>query len=195
LQILTTMLILASSSPRRREILETIGAKFHVATSQIDESVLPNEAPENYVVRLAREKARDVIRQFSTGFVIGADTTVVLNNQILGKPKDEADARSMLKQLADNWHEVMTGIAVIDASTSKEVFDLCRTRVRFTAMSDEEIEWYLRSGEPFDKAGAYAIQGLGSLFIEEIEGNYLNVVGLPITLLRRLVESVGGRLL
>jgi septum formation protein len=189
------MLILASASPRRREILATVGASFQVIPSQIDEAVLPNEPADSYVMRLARDKARDIARRFSTGFVIGADTVVVLNEQILGKPADQSDARTMLRQLAGNWHEVFTGVAVIDAATSREALDICKTRVKFSSMSDEEIEWYLQSGEPFDKAGAYAIQGRGSLFIDEIEGNYLNVVGLPITLLCRLLKSLGGKLI
>jgi septum formation protein len=189
------MIILASSSPRRREILATVGADFQVVPSQIDEAVLPNELADSYVLRLARDKARDIAQRFSTGFVIGADTVVVLNEQILGKPADAAEARAMLRQLAGNWHEVFTGLAVIDTATSREAVDICKTHVRFTPMSDEEIEWYVQSGEPFDKAGAYAIQGRGSLFIEEIEGNYLNVVGLPITMLCRLLKSLGGNLI
>ena len=189
------MLILASASPRRREILATVGANFQVIPSQIVEVPLPNETADNYVLRLARDKARDIAQRFSIGFIVGADTVVVLDGKILEKPADSADARSMLRQLAGNWHEVFTGVAVIDAATSREAIDICKTRVRFTPMSDEEIDWYVESGEPFDKAGAYAIQGRGSLFIEEIEGNYLNVVGLPITMLCRLLKSLGEKLI
>src|SRR5437899_1837167 len=120
------MLILASASPRRREILSIIGVDFQVFPSQIDEAVLPGEAAESYALRLAREKARDIAGQFASGFVIGADTIVVFEDQILGKPSDEAEARDMLEKLAGNWHEVITALAVVDAQSAREAVDMCK---------------------------------------------------------------------
>lgn len=187
--------ILASASPRRREILAGLGVDLQVLPSQIDETLQAGESPPSYVQRLAREKARDISRKLAQGIVIGADTVVVLDSRILGKPTDADDARAMLAALANQWHTVFTGVAVINCHDGQEKVDYCATRVKFTPLSDEEIEWYIKSGEPFDKAGAYAIQGLGTIFIEAIEGNYLNVVGLPVTLLRRMVASLGVRLI
>jgi septum formation protein len=188
-------LILASGSPRRREILAGLGADLIVMPSQINEDILAGENAEDYVLRLARDKACDIARNFSDGLVIGADTTVVLEQQILGKPKNREDARRMIVLLAGKWHEVLTGLSVIDAASARAESEICRTRVKFCPLSAAEIEWYLNTDEPFDKAGAYAIQGYGSIFVEQIEGNYLNVVGLPVTLLRLLLQRLGGDLI
>lgn len=188
-------IILASASPRRREILASLGLQFQIEVSEIDETLLPDELPHIYVERLAREKAHDIARRHQEGLVIGADTTVVLNDKILGKPADEAEARKMLALLAGEWHIVFTGVAVIDAASGEETTGVCETRVKIAHMPADEIAWYVATGEPMDKAGSYAIQGIGSLFVEEIEGNYLNVVGLPVTLLRKLVHKLGKQLL
>jgi septum formation protein len=123
--------------------------------------------------------------------VIGADTIVVVDGRLLGKPEDDADAERMLRQLSGRWHAVMTGVALYDAGTKREVVDYDKTLVRFAQLTDREIEWYVESGEPMDKAGAYGIQGRGSIFVEEIAGNYHNVVGLPIPLVYRLAKRLG----
>lgn len=188
-------LVLASSSPRRREILGLFAPKLEIIPSQINEDILSDETPEAYVLRLAKEKAEDIAKSCKNKFVVGADTTVVCEGNILAKPLDAMDAKRMLKQLSGNWHSVLTGVAVINTSTNKQAIDICQTQVKFNQLTDQEIDWYIATGEPFDKAGAYAIQGYGSIFIEEIAGNYLNVVGLPITLVRKLLKAVDGDLI
>lgn len=190
-----TKFILASASPRRKEILLTLGVRFEVSTSNIDESIKVGETANDYVVRLALEKSRNVASRYRSGLVIGADTTVVIDGKILGKPSDQANAYMMLEMLSGVWHDVLTAVAVIDIDKKAEVVDYLSSSVKFKQLSRDEIDWYIASGEPQDKAGGYAIQGLGSLFIEEIRGNYLNIVGLPVTLLRKLVRSLGSDLI
>ena len=184
-------IILASSSPRRADLLKTIGVSFELAPSNIHERPHQDEAPADYIIRLARAKVIDAARKRDAGLVIGADTIVVLDGRIMGKPRDEDDARNMLRQLAGRWHAVMTGVALYDAATRREVADYDKTLVRFAELSDKEIDWYVKTGEPMDKAGAYAIQERGAMFVEEIAGNYHNVVGLPLTLLYRLSKRMG----
>lgn len=188
-------IVLASSSPRRQEILSLFIPKLEIIPSQINEDILSDESPETYVLRLAKEKAEDIAKNCKDKFVIGADTTVVCEGNILAKPLDIEDAKRMLKQLSGNWHSVLTGVAVINTISNAQAIDICKTQVKFNRLTDQEIDWYIATGEPFDKAGAYAIQGYGSIFIEEIAGNYLNVVGLPITLVRKLLKAVGGDLM
>jgi septum formation protein len=184
-------LVLASSSPRRTEILERAGWPHEVMVAGIDETVLPNEEPAAYVQRLARSKAETVASRLQQGLVLGADTTVVIANEILGQPVDEADARRMLYLLNAKWHEVLTGVAVVQVGgESRVAYET--TRVRFAEMSDAEIDWYIATREPFGKAGAYGIQGKASLFIEEIEGDYFNIMGLPIRLVYSLTASNAG---
>ncbi len=183
-------LVLASSSPRRTEILERSGWAHEVMVAGIDESVKPNEEPAAYVQRLARSKAEAVAQRLTEGLVLGADTTVVIANQILGQPCDDADARRMLGLLNGKWHEVLTGVAVVRVGGEARVA-YETTRVRFAEMSSEEIDWYIASGEPFGKAGAYGIQGKAALFIEEIAGDYFNIMGLPIRLVYELTDSYG----
>ena len=188
-------LILASASPRRAEILSSVGWEFTKDSADIDETELPNESPEDYVQRLAREKAEAVAVKYADALVLGADTTVVINNQILGKPVDLADAKRMLKMLSGNYHEVLTGVA-LSRITNYELritnFAMQRTRVKFAEMSDAEIDFLAERGEPLDKAGAYAVQAQAALFIEGIEGDYWNVVGLPVNLVYRLIEQISG---
>jgi septum formation protein len=186
-----TKIILASASPRRADLLKTVGVEFEVAPSQVQERPHADEAPPDYITRLARAKVIAVARKRESGLVIGADTIVVLDGRVLGKPRDEEDAEDMLRQLSGRWHAVMTGVALYDIATRREVADYDKTLVRFAHLTDREIEWYSRSGEPMDKAGGYAIQGQGALFIEEIAGNYFNVVGLPIPLVYRLARRLG----
>ena len=180
-------LVLASGSPRRAEILERAGWPHEIIVAGIDETVLPNEEPAAYVQRLARSKAEAVANRLEEGLVLGADTTVVIANQLLGQPVDEADARRMLRLLNAKWHDVLTGVAVVRVGGETRVA-YQTTRVRFAEISEQEIDWYIATGEPFGKAGAYGIQGKASLFLEEIEGEYVNIMGLPI----RLVYELAG---
>jgi len=184
-------LILASSSPRRAEILTAVGWEYEKQIADIDETELPAEKPAEYVRRLAREKAEAVAGKFTDALVLGADTIVVIENKIVGKPKDLTDARRMLKMLSGNWHEVLTGVALVKTAEgdSETKVDLQRTRVKFVVLSDEEIEFLIERGEPLDKAGAYAVQAQAALFIEQIEGDYWNVVGLPVNLIYALSKT------
>lgn len=184
-------IILASASPRRAELLQQIGVVFELAPSQIEERPHPDEAPADYITRIARAKVIAVARERSAGLIIGADTVVVLDGQLMGKPENETDAQKMLRQLSGKWHAVLTGVALYDVQTRHEVADYEKTLVKFAQMTDAEIEWYVRTGEPMDKAGAYGIQGLGGLFVDEVAGNYYNVVGLPIPLVYRLARRLG----
>jgi septum formation protein len=182
-------LVLASASPRRAEILGAVGWPFEVSAASVDETLQDGEEAESYVRRLAREKAGAVARTRLFGLVLGADTVVVAEGRVLGKPRDEDDARRMLRLLADGWHEVLTGVALLRAETGRAVVGCERTRVRFGALSDEEINAYVATGEPADKAGAYAVQGRAALFVEAIEGDYWNVVGLPVRLVYKLAQE------
>lgn len=180
-------LILASGSPRRAEIMNSVGWEFVKSVPDVDESVLDGETPDKYVQRLAREKAEAVAQRFPGETVLAADTTVVIDGQIIGKPEDLDDARRMIVMLAGSWHEVLTGVAVV--RDGDERVGLQTTRVKFAPMTDGEIDFLVQNGDPLDKAGAYAVQAQAALFIEEIDGDYWNVVGLPISLVYRLVGS------
>lgn len=158
----------------------------------MDESPRPGEPPRDYVLRLAAEKA--AVRAQPGELILAADTTVVIDGEILGKPTDREDARRMLRLLSGRVHTVLTGIALEDGSAGRRETDVDRSRVRMIDMSEEEIDWYVDSGEPLDRAGAYAIQGLGSLLVEAVEGNYTNVVGLPIPCTKRLFARLGYEL-
>jgi septum formation protein len=176
------MLVLASQSPRRAEILRQAGIPFTIRSVPVDETPQSGEKPERYVERLAEEKARAV--EAAPGeIVLGADTTVVVGGEMLGKPVDAADARRMLEALAGRRHEVLTGICLRRGTAL--IRDCASTQVWFTPMTPREIDDYVASGEPMDKAGGYAIQGLASKFIGRIDGCYFNVVGLPVALVYR----------
>lgn len=177
-------MVLASGSPRRAEILSAVGWDFEKQIADVDESPIPGETPEDYVVRLALEKASAVAGGMPDQLVLGADTTVVIDGEIIGKPADLGDARRMLKMLSGRRHEVLTGVAL--AAGGRNITGLERTGVIFSEMSDAEIEFLAAKGEPLDKAGAYAVQAQAALFITGIEGDYWNVVGLPIGLVYRL---------
>ena len=181
-------LVLASGSPRRAEILERAGWPHEIVVAGIDETLLPNEPAAEYVQRLARSKAEAVASRLDHGLVLGADTTVVIDRQILGQPEDAADAKRMLQLLNAKWHDVLTGVAVVRVGEEPRVA-YETTRVRFAAMSEKEIDWYIATGEPFGKAGAYGIQGKAALFIEEIEGDYFYIMGLPIRLVYKLAAD------
>ena len=178
--------MLASQSPRRSEILRQAGIPFTVRTADVDESPLPGEGPRAYVLRLAEAKAR-AIEASPEETVLGADTTVVVDGEILAKPVSPADAQRMLVLLSGRRHEVLTGVCLLCAGEARR--DWASTTVEFSPMTEAEITAYVATGEPMDKAGAYAIQGLASKFIERIEGDYFNVMGLPVALVyRRLNE-------
>ncbi|HEX4948267.1 MAG TPA: Maf family protein [Blastocatellia bacterium] len=180
-------IVLASASPRRAELLRAAGIPFIVRVANVDETLLPDEAPDVYVARLARTKALAVAQPDE--IVLGADTTVVIGSEIAGKPVDIDDAQRMLQLLSGHWHEVMTGVSVVRGDEVRT--EVAITRVKFAVLSQAEIEWYATSGEPDDKAGAYAIQGLASRFIERIEGSYSNVVGLPIETVYQILRDEG----
>lgn len=180
-------LILASGSPRRAEILNSVGWEFTKIVPDVDESILKGEAPDVYVQRLAEAKAEAVSADHPGEIVLGADTTVVIDDEIIGKPVDEDDARRMLKMLSGKWHEVLTGIAVVQNGRSRTGCQ--RTRVKFNEMTEDEIAFLVEKGDPLDKAGAYAVQAQAALFIEAIDGDYWNVVGLPVNLVYRMVTT------
>ncbi len=185
-------LILASSSPRRAEILTSVGWEFEKRVADVDETEFLNEKPDDYVKRLAREKAEAVAGNYENALILGADTIVVIDNKIIGKPKDLDDARKMLRMLSGKRHEVLTGIAIVKVSKNncETRINLQRTRVKFAELSDLEIEFLVEKGEPLDKAGAYAVQAQAALFIEKIEGDYWNVVGLPVNLVYQTVNAL-----
>lgn len=181
-------LILASASPRRRELLTQVGYEFEVHPARVNEDPHASEDPIAYVVRLAREKAQAVFDEIGDGdaVVLGADTTVTLDGHILGKPEDAADAARMLRLLSGRTHRVITGIAIVTARGVEVAAEV--TGVRFLTMSAEEIAAYIATGEPMDKAGAYGIQGRAAKWIPRIEGDYFNVVGLPLALVATMLE-------
>ncbi len=185
-------IILASASPRRKELLERCGLSFRVLTAGVDEEPLPAEAPEAMVRRLAASKAAAISSSFPHAWVIGADTTVVLNGEVLGKPRDAEDAARMLGAMQAGEHEVWGGIAVQHGARGLAREAACVTRVRFAPLAMHEIALYIASGEPMDKAGAYAIQGRGMQFVQSISGSYSNVVGLDVVVLLQMLRSMGA---
>ena len=184
-------LILASASPRRRELLATLQLPFSVMPAHIDEGQHVAERPEAYVTRLARTKAEQLADQYPSAWVLGADTVVVLDQHILGKPANAAAAHAMLGRLSGREHAVMTGVAVVHRGRRIVQGDVVSTRVRFRTLQAADIEAYIATGEPFDKAGAYAVQGVGGQFVAALEGCYNNVVGLPLERTLALLRSAG----
>lgn len=182
--------ILASASPRRAELLRAAGVEFVVRPAHIDESVHDGEAARDYVVRLAVEKAQAVSRS-TDNVVVAADTTVVVDDELMGKPVDEADAVRMLRRLGGRSHEVLTGVCVATSDVINA--QVAATAVEFAPISDAEIAWYVASGEPMDKAGAYGIQGRASRFVTAVRGSYSNVVGLPVALVYAMLVRAGWR--
>ena len=180
-------LLLASSSPRRSQILEMVGWPFEPGPIEVDESIRGGESAREYVARLAEAKARASAAVHMHRPVLAADTTVVVDEHILAKPIDIEDGKRMLGLLQGRWHQVLTGVALL-TETATEV-DVEMTEVRFAPMNETEIDWYVMTGEPMDKAGAYAIQGKGSRFIEGIRGDYFNVMGLPVRLLYEMIQK------
>src|SRR5215510_15254541 len=186
--------ILASASPRRRELLAQLAIPFTIIPANIDESVMPGEMPWAYTRRLAYAKAQHVARQCPTAVVLGADSVVVLEHHILGKPSDPDDALQMLSRLSGRMHTVMTAVAVLHDARHVVCLDVVQTLVRFRPLSPSAIELYIATGEPMDKAGAYAIQGAAAAFVESWEGCYTNVVGLPLRRTAALLQAAGLRL-
>ncbi len=181
-------LILASGSPRRSEILRSVGWNFEKIVPDVDESEIEGELPGDYVRRLAKTKAQAVANKRTQMPVLGADTTVVIDGKIIGKPFDLEDARSMIEMLSGRWHEVLTGVVLVKDGETRE--GLQTTRVKFVKLNTAEIDFLVNEGGPLDKAGAYAVQAQAALFIEEIQGDYWNVVGLPISLVYRLLRQL-----
>lgn len=185
-------MILASGSPRRRDFLQQIDVQFEVRISDVEEQVEQGEQPENFTIRMALMKARAVAEKAEHGaFVLGADTTVVLEDKILGKPRDMAHAAQMLGMLSAREHRVLTAVVLMKAQGGEVSRFLSQTWVRFRKLSDELIQWYIRTKEPMDKAGAYAIQGKGGVLVDSITGSYTNVVGLPLSETARMLERAG----
>lgn len=183
-------LILASQSPRRRELLSLIQPDFEVCASSAEEIIPDGLQPSEAVMYLARIKAEQVAKTHADSVVIGADTVVVLDGQIMGKPKDHADCVRMISALSGREHEVLTGVAIVVNGRTDSFYQ--RTAVRFLPLTEEEIRWYASLDEPYDKAGAYGIQGYGGLLVEGICGDYFNVMGLPIASLRRRLRQIAG---
>ncbi len=187
-------IVLASASPRRRELLTQVGIDFQVVPSTADEALLANETPEAHVIRLSRDKAMEVARRpdQSGRWFIGSDTVVVRDDIILGKPIDATEAAEMLTSLSGRSHRVISGYAVYDREHDRTLSAATATRVFFKELTSREIEGYIATGEPFDKAGSYAIQGIGSFMVPNIEGSYTNVVGLPLCEVIAALEELGA---
>lgn len=185
-------LILASASPRRKALLEKVGIEVDIVLSEVEETVRRGEDPKKHVLRMAREKTEDVASRFPDRWVIGADTIVVVDREILRKPETAREARHMLSLLSGRDHLVFTGYAIAMRKRAVFMNDVVETRVRVKRLSTGEIDWYVRTEEPFGKAGAYAIQGVGCFMVEQIEGSYTNVVGLPVCQIWESLRTLGA---
>ena len=184
-------LILASSSPRRRELLGSIGVRFHVIPSHVPEERKEGEAPEEYVARLSREKAEAIAHHHHSRWIVAADTTVLLGDTLLEKPNDDADAARMLGLIAGRTHTVYSGVTLQRLDRNYSDTRVSESEVRMLPLSERDIAWYVQTGEPLDKAGGYAVQGVGAMFIDSIHGSYTNVVGLPLALLFQMLRKAG----
>jgi septum formation protein len=186
----TSSIILASSSPRRRELLAMLGIAFEVIPSHVDEEEIDGETPREHVARLSQAKAREVGRTFKDRWILGADTIVFIDGEVLGKPRTKAEAATMLRKLSGREHRVMTGFFIYHPGRNRSEGTVVESRVAIKELTDNEIKGYIKTGEPFDKAGAYAVQGVGMFMIEKVFGSHTNVIGLPVcevvSALRRL---------
>jgi septum formation protein len=189
---MSSQLILASKSPRRYELLKQVGLDFEVVPSNVMEGFVQEISPEEHVIRLAEAKARDVAGGYPDSWVIAADTIVTIDGSILGKPRNREEAKEMLGQLSGREHHVLTGFSVYHFKKGKSDQEVVKTIVKVRGLTPAEREWYIRTGEPFDKAGGYAIQGIGSFMIESIRGSYTNVVGLPLCELIQMLQRLGA---
>jgi septum formation protein len=185
-------LVLASGSPRRSELLKKVGLEFDVIPSRIEENFIEGEPPEKHVLRLAEAKALNVGNQYPDRWVIAADTIVYIDHTILGKPKDRGEAMEMLQRLNSREHWVLTGFSVLHLGKGIGGQEAVQTAVKVKSLTPLEMEWYINTGEPFDKAGGYAVQGIGSFMIEWIRGSYTNVVGLPLYELMEMLKRLGA---
>ena len=185
-------LILASKSPRRYELLKQVGLEFDVIPSRIEEDFIKEESPRKHVLRLAEAKALDVGNQYPDCWVVAADTIVYVDHSILGKPKSREEAKKMLRRLSGKEHRVLTGFSVCHLEKGRRNREAVQTAVKFKKLTQPEMEWYNQTGEPFDKAGGYGIQGFGSFMIESIHGSYTNVVGLPLCELMKMLSRLGA---
>lgn len=185
-------LILASASPRRKDLLKSINLDFDIIPSNIEEDIKEKPFSYSLIENLALEKAQDVVKKIKEkAIIIGSDTVVVINNKILGKPKDKIDAKNMLKELSGQAHEVISAIAIIDTDTQKKLCSSVKSKVIFRDVSEKEIENYINTGEPMDKAGSYGIQGQASVFVKSIEGCYNNIVGISTYKLAEMLKEFG----
>lgn len=185
-------MILASASPRRKELLELAGLSFDVIPGDVDEAFQEGETPEDHVIRLSREKALAVSARHPEAWVLGADTIVLINGDILGKPRTKDEAKGMLGKLNGRAHRVITGFTILKKETGAAVSDAVESTVVFKDMSPDEIEWYAGTEEPYDKAGGYAVQGRGASLIREVRGSYTNVVGLPLCEVVDALRKIGA---
>lgn len=188
---MTPILILASRSPRRRELLERMGISFQVMEPKVEEELGRGETPRAFVERIAREKATEVAQRAPGAWVLGADTIVVLGEEVLGKPRDEEEAASMLRRLSGRVHKVLTAFSLLNLAEGRSFQGVEETKVKFIPLQEADIRWYVSTGEPLGKAGAYAIQGAGGAFIEWIKGSYTNVVGLPVAQILGPLREIG----
>lgn len=188
-------IILASASPRRKEILELAGLKFEIRVSDYEEDLTLNKEPRALARFLSRKKAEEVAHRYKDAIIIAADTFIVYKGELLGKPHTPKEASRMLSMLNGKSHSVITGFTVVDTASGKEASRSVETKVYFRKLSQQEIKAYVDTGEPLDKAGAYAIQGLGAVFVEKIEGDYMNVVGLPLCALAETLKKFGVKIL
>lgn len=183
--------ILASASPRREDLLRSVGLKFRIIPAHVDETGLAGERPRAHVRRLSRDKARAVAQRFPDDLVLGADTIVVIDGLILGKPKSKREAREMLERLSGRRHSVFTGFTLIHTRLRIAETQVVQSAVQFKVISPEEMDWYVAGDEPYDKAGGYAVQGMGAYFIKAIRGSYTNVIGLPLCEVLEQMKSIG----
>ncbi|HUW21162.1 MAG TPA: nucleoside triphosphate pyrophosphatase [Candidatus Bathyarchaeia archaeon] len=188
-------IILASASPRRKEILKKLGLKFKTEASNYQEEMIRDISPRKLARLLSLGKAKAVAKNHKTGLIIGADTFIILGKQLLGKPDTAVEAKKMLEKIGGRTLSVITGFTIIDTESGKTVSDLAETKVYIRKLTEAEVDNYVKSGEPIGKAGAFAIQGLGALIVERIEGDYYNVIGLPLCLLAEKLKQFGVRIL
>ncbi len=186
------LIILASASPRRQELLALLDIPFEIFPSGVKERFLRGESPEGHVLRLARAKAEDVAARKKERWILAADTVVEIDGKVLGKPKDRREAEEMLRRLSRRVHRVLTGYCILSSASSLSKEEKVTTRVKFKPLSEEEICWYIGTGEPFDKAGGYAVQGKGAFMVQEVRGSYTNVVGLPLCEVIRDLRALGA---
>ncbi|HEC21085.1 MAG TPA: septum formation inhibitor Maf [Candidatus Peregrinibacteria bacterium] len=184
-------IVLASGSPRRKTLLRKMGLKFSIRESGFQERLSLKEKPEKYVIEMASGKAKEVAKKEENALVIGVDTIGVIGKDVLGKPKSPYEAKRILRKLSGKWHRVLSGIAIVDSLSGKITTDVVETKVKFRKLSYKEIDRYIETDEPLDKAAAYAIQGRAALFVEEIKGDFFNVVGLPIFRLAQMLAKSG----